>query len=90
MRLRPEQSTQIRQSAAENFDPEARVWLFGSRVDDSRRGGDIDLLVQTRALSADAALRCKIRMLGLLESRLGERKIDIVITWATVRTVRVG
>ena len=79
MRLSPEQIAQIRQSAAESFGPEARVWLFGSRVDDSKRGGDIDLLVQSRALSADTALQSKIRMLGLLEARLGERKIDIVI-----------
>ena len=79
MRLSPEQVAIIRQAAQESFGPEARVWLFGSRVDDSKRGGDIDLLVQTRTLSADAALRCKISMLGLLESRLGERKIDIVI-----------
>ncbi len=79
MRLSSEQIDQIRQSAAESFGPEACVWLFGSRVDDSKRGGDIDLLVQTRALSADVALRRKIRMLGLLESCLGERKIDLVI-----------
>jgi hypothetical protein len=32
MRLSPEQIAQIRQSAAESFGPEARVWLFGSRV----------------------------------------------------------
>ncbi|MBE7565677.1 nucleotidyltransferase domain-containing protein [Acidithiobacillus thiooxidans] len=79
MRLSPLQIAQIRQSAAESFGPEARVWLFGSRVDDRKRGGDIDLLVQTRALSSDVALRCKICMLGLLESRLGEQKIDLVI-----------
>ena len=71
MRPSPEHIAQIRQNAAESFGPEARVWLFGSWVDDSKRAGDIDLLVQTRALSADAALRRKIRMLGLLVSRLG-------------------
>ncbi|MHB8266261.1 MAG: hypothetical protein ACYDC7_10125 [Acidithiobacillus ferrivorans] len=47
MRLSPEQINQIRQSAAESFGPEARVWLFGSRVDDSKLGGDVDLLVES-------------------------------------------
>ena len=68
MRLNPDQIAQIRQSAMESFGPEARVWLFGSRVGDSKRGRDIDLLVQTRVLSTDAALQSKIHMLGLLES----------------------
>lgn len=27
---------------------DSRVWLFGSRLDDSRRGGDVDLLVECR------------------------------------------
>jgi len=34
MRLSPEQIAQNRQSATETFGTEARVWLFGSRVDD--------------------------------------------------------
>jgi hypothetical protein len=72
VRLSPEQITQIRQSAAESFDPEARVWLFGSRVEATMTASWIDLLFQAAALSADAALRCKICLLGLLESRLGE------------------
>ena len=37
MRLSPKQITQIRQSAAESFGPEARVWLFGSRVADGQK-----------------------------------------------------
>ena len=63
MRLSPEQIAQIRQSAAENFGPEVRVWLFGSRVDDSKLGGDIDLLVESdRDLPVQALLRTQARM----------------------------
>ena len=79
MRLSPEQIAQIRQSATETFGPDARVWLFGSRVDDSKLGGDIDLLIQSDPMPAYETLTRKIRFLGNLEKALGERKIDVVI-----------
>lgn len=45
MRLTPYARSVIRRTTAEVFGPRARVLLCGSRVDDSLRGGDIDLLV---------------------------------------------
>lgn len=86
MRLTPEQSEIIRQATAAAFGADARVWLFGSRVDDHKRGGDIDLLVQPAANGgetdedpATATLTRKLRLLGLLERQLGERRIDVII-----------
>ncbi len=61
------------------------MWLFGSRVDDAKKGGDIDLLVRPQVRSAEdaaepqQAFMQKIKMLNLLERYLGERKIDIVV-----------
>lgn len=46
MRLTIKQADIIRQTACRRFGGDARVWLFSSRVDDSARGGDIDLLVE--------------------------------------------
>ncbi|MFO7641900.1 MAG: nucleotidyltransferase domain-containing protein [Candidatus Competibacteraceae bacterium] len=82
MRLTPEQAQAIRDSVTEVFGAAAQVWLFGSRVDDRRRGGDIDLLVRPpadRAADPETAWRDKLRLLGQLERRLGERKIDVVL-----------
>lgn len=79
MRLTADQVQAIRQAAAHTFGDGAAVWLFGSRVDDSKKGGDIDLLVRPRASAADEPFAKKIRMLTLLERTLGERKIDLVI-----------
>lgn len=86
MRLTPKQSEIIRQATATAFGADARVWLFGSRVDDQKRGGDIDLLIQPSASGgepekdpATATLTRKLRLLGLLERQLGERKIDVII-----------
>ena len=78
MRLKPAEAEAIRLSVAEVFGAAAPVWLFGSRVDDSRRGGDIDLYVET-ALAADERLRRRFRLQALLLERLGEQKIDLVL-----------
>ena len=42
MRLTPAQQHTIKATAAEVFGTEVKVSLFGSRTDDTRKGGDID------------------------------------------------
>jgi predicted nucleotidyltransferase len=48
MRLRPEEGEAIARAARETL-PSGAVYLFGSRTDDARRGGDIDLLIEPRS-----------------------------------------
>ncbi len=80
MRLTPAQAGAIRAAAQQCFGAEARVRLFGSRVDDRRLGGDIDLLVQPALPLAPAdAFAAKIRFLAKLERTLGERRVDVVV-----------
>lgn len=79
MRLTPQQTEAIRSAVHDIYGEESQLWLFGSRVYDNRRGGDIDLLVRPDTSIGRYALMDKIRLLGKLERRLGERKIDIVI-----------
>ena len=78
MRLTAKQAEVISSAVREIYGEDSRLWLFGSRVDDTRRGGDIDLLVRPDS-GGGYALIDKIRLLGKLERGLGERKIDIVI-----------
>ncbi|MFZ4701461.1 MAG: nucleotidyltransferase family protein, partial [Candidatus Methylumidiphilus sp.] len=75
MRLTPTQHKQILQFAHLNFGADANVWLFGSRVDDTQRGGDVDLYVETaQANTLWSALRCKIA----LEESL-DLHVDLVV-----------
>jgi predicted nucleotidyltransferase len=79
MRLTPEQVDAIKVAVREVAGPEARVWLFGSRVDDSARGGDIDLLVKTpRALENSTQAAALVGAKIQLKLRQ-ERNIDVVM-----------
>jgi predicted nucleotidyltransferase len=60
----------------QTYDPFAKVYLFGSRADDGQKGGDIDLLI----ISDKIHLKEKIRIRLALYDKLGEQKIDIVVS----------
>ncbi|MHB1273862.1 MAG: hypothetical protein ACYCZD_14055 [Rhodanobacter sp.] len=78
MRLSAQHIAAIKQLAAGQFGAGARVRLFGSRVDDAARGGDMDLLVKLdtpvdRPAWAAAGLSSRV-------SRLMEgRRVDVVL-----------
>lgn len=78
MRLTENQRQAIKSAVTRVIGAGSRVWLFGSRVDDRKRGGDIDLLIETETLvpSRVDAL-CQIE--GALAVRLGNRKIDVLL-----------
>ena len=79
MRLTDEQRRAIVEETAHIFGPGARVRLFGSRVDDRTRGGDIDLHIETQEGSAAELLDRELKLYARLIHRLGERRIDIVV-----------
>lgn len=56
-------------------DPDAQIWLHGSRVHDDARGGDIDLLV----LSQRIQLSDKLDVLVRLHRQLGDQRIDLTV-----------
>ena len=76
MRLTPHEIAAIKVAAAGSFGPDATVRLFGSRVDDARRGGDIDLLIEVEP--GAATLRNESRFLDALFERIDEQKVDMV------------
>ncbi|MCS6786839.1 MAG: nucleotidyltransferase domain-containing protein [Thiobacillaceae bacterium] len=78
MRLRPEQLARIRAIVSELAGPQAQVRLFGSRLDDSARGGDLDLFVElSRPVDEPALLMARIA--GRVSRALDDRKVDVVL-----------
>lgn len=78
MRISLEQRKTIIDAARELLGEHVRVSLFGSRVHDQLKGGDVDLLVELPHLPADAVWQAA-RLEARLQQLLGEQKIDVVL-----------
>ena len=77
VRLSAEEVNAIIRTAKEVFGDRINLWLFGSRIDPNKRGGDIDLYLETEI--TDNILRKKLKFLIKLEDRIGEQKIDLIL-----------
>lgn len=75
MRLRKSEKESI-VKAIKSIDPDSKIYLFGSRANDSLKGGDIDLLIVTDKLTYEDKLSIKKRLFSEIE----EQKIDIIIS----------
>ena len=57
---------------------EGKIYLFGSRVDDTKKGGDIDLYLCPKD-DSDDLFQKKINFLVKVKTLIGEQKIDVVM-----------
>jgi predicted nucleotidyltransferase len=78
MRLTAHTRDVIRSTTCEVFGADAQVKLFGSRVDDAQRGGDIDLLIELPRHQSDAHKK-SLTLAARLQMRLGDQRIDVVV-----------
>ena len=75
MRLTPAQIRIVLQTISEHAGRSASAYLFGSRLNDEARGGDVDLFIET---ATPLTLLARARLQRDLENRL-ELPVDIVV-----------
>lgn len=78
MRVEQFEVDAIKATAHRYFGRRCIVRLFGSRVDDSRKGGDIDLHIVAET-PAHATLETELAFEVALQDAIGEQKIDVVL-----------
>jgi len=78
VRLKDFEIKAIQKLFAKYFLISDHIWLFGSRANLTKHGGDIDLYIETTLPSLQAFDK-KLKLYGDLCDRIGEQKIDIVI-----------
>lgn len=76
MRLSPEHIELIVKFARKEFGDAVRLYLFGSRADDSQKGGDIDLLLET---GENIPVEKQMTFLAKISREVTERKVDLAV-----------
>lgn len=74
MRLTKDEIKIIKETITNRLD-DAKITLFGSRVYDDKKGGDIDILVET---NQKVSLKKQLEILSQLEIKGIERKVDLL------------
>ena len=80
MRLTQHQITTFKRVGEEVFGPDAQLYLFGSRVDERRAGGDIDLYVVGFDRPTEQQIEAKLRFLSKVKLSIGDQRIDLVFS----------
>lgn len=76
MRLSTEVKKQIIIHAIQYFGADIKLYLFGSRVHDNKKGGDIDLYLES---SKEIDINQQIKFLNNIYKYVTQRKIDLII-----------
>jgi len=69
----------------QNTFKSGKIYLFGSRVDDEKRGGDIDLYLVVD--DHTNLFQKKIKFLSSIKRVLGEQKIDVIFNENSERLI---
>lgn len=69
----------------DQFFKEGEIYLFGSRVDDTKKGGDIDLYLVLKEHTN--LFEKKIKFLSRIKRELGDQKIDIIFNTDNSRLI---
>jgi len=61
-------------------DIDFHIYLFGSRTNDQKKGGDIDLLLQVSPKDFSSVVNKKYQLRFDLEEALGDQRVDLTIS----------
>lgn len=84
MRLSKQYQNTIKKYFIEFFG-DGDIYLFGSRVDDSKKGGDIDLYLVID--NHFELFEKKLKFLSRIKRELGDQKIDVVFNLDSNRLI---
>ncbi len=78
VRLTQDEVDSIKAAFVASFLSTDHLWLFGSRADLTKRGGDIDLYVETTIAASELYAR-RLKLINAICDSIGEQRIDVVL-----------
>ncbi len=79
IRLDDDEIDHIKQAFINVFPKGDKLWIFGSRVYHEKKGGDIDLYIESNVTEPRKIIEMELEFNYQITSYLGDQKIDIVI-----------
>jgi len=79
MRLTKQHIKKIHQVVEGLLDEDAQIHLFGSRVDDDLKGGDVDIMITTASVVGRPAVMAA-RIATQIEKKLEGRQVDVLLS----------
>ncbi len=76
MRLSDLEKRVLIEQAKKYFGNNAKVYLFGSRIYDDKKGGDIDILIET---DKDIEKLAELKFLTSFRRLTADRKVDLIV-----------
>ena len=76
MRITQAEKSCLAKSIEESFGPKTKIWLFGSRTNNSKHGGDIDIYIEHEP--QENIVKSKLKFRKLIWPVFGEQKIDLI------------
>ena len=85
VRLSNKEIKAIKETAKDIFGKKTLIYVFGSRTNINRKGGDIDLLIIPE--NKENFFEKKLNFLAKLKTKIGEQKIDVIISGYDSKTI---
>lgn len=79
MRIKEDDLTVIKEAFRKYFGDSDHLWLFGSRANPKKKGGDLDFYIETSESDVSLAVKKKMDFINTLCCTLGDQKIDVVL-----------
>lgn len=79
VRVKEDDLMAIKEAFRKHFHDSDHLWIFGSRANPKKRGGDLDFYIETTELDVSVAVKKKMDFINALCCTLGDQKIDVVL-----------